>query len=176
MSENKKTTTKKETVKKATPSKKVTPKKATLKAEVKKTSKKAPKKVETKKQATEVTKSTKEITKLSYAEAKDSKDFAIIKIAGTQLKVVEGLKYEVKKIEGEKGDTIENTEVLLLANGSDVKVGKPFVDGAKVILEIDSQKKGDKLRIFKYKAKARYRRTYGSRERITRVLVKKIQG
>jgi len=164
----KKTTKKKETVKKET-SVKTVAKKVTAKAETKKV---APKRKATK--AKESSKKT--VEKVTFAEAKDSKDFAIIKIAGTQLKVVEGLKYEIKKIEGEKGDTIENTEVLLLANGNDVKVGKPFVDGAKVTLEIDSQKKGDKLRVFKYKSKARYRRTYGSRERITRVLVKKIQG
>jgi large subunit ribosomal protein L21 len=156
---------KKETVK---PVKKVPAKKAAPKA-TKKTATKEVKKTPAKKTAV------KDET-LKFAEAKNSENFAFINIAGTQLKVVEGLKYEMKKIEGEKGDVFDNTEVLLLAKGSDVKVGKPFVEGAKVTLEIDSQKKAEKQRIFKYKAKARYRRTYGSREMITRVLVKKIEG
>lgn len=100
--------------------------------------------------------------------------FAIIELAGTQLKVREGKEYEVNKLSGNKGDKIEIKNVLLVSDGKDVKVGKPYVKDAKVSLEITSQKKDTKIRIFKYKAKARYRRTYGHRASITRVLVKKI--
>lgn len=163
-------TTKKKTTTKTT---KKAVSKSIKKAEPKKTAKKAtPKKSVAKKSATKkaVTKTT-----LKYADAKNSDKFAIIKIAGSQLKVVEGLKYEVKKLEGAKGDTIENTDVLLVAKGKDVKVGTPTVKGAKVTLQIDSQKKGDKVRSFKFKAKSRYRKTIGSRELLTRVLVKKIE-
>jgi len=100
--------------------------------------------------------------------------FAVIKLGGTQLKVVEGKEYEVNKLDGKKGDKIEISEVLLLVNGDDVKIGTPYVEGSKVTLEITSQKKDKKVDVFKYKAKSRYRRSAGHRSLITKVLVKKI--
>jgi large subunit ribosomal protein L21 len=103
-----------------------------------------------------------------------SEKFAVIKLAGAQIKVVEGNQYEVKKLKGEKGDKLEITDVLLVVNGEDIKIGTPNVEGAKVVLEITSQKKGEKVDVFKYSAKSRYRRSYGHRPEITRVLVKKI--
>ena len=100
--------------------------------------------------------------------------FAVIKIAGTQLKVYEGKEYEVNKLEGQKGDKIEITDVLLFSNGDDTKVGTPLVENSKVTLEITSQKKDKKVDVFKYKSKSRYRRSMGHRALISRVLVKKI--
>lgn len=105
---------------------------------------------------------------------KNEEAFAVIKLSGTQLKVFEGKEYEVNKLSGKKGDMIEIKEVLLLHDGKETKVGKPFVKDAKVTLEITSQKKGDKIEGLVYKAKSRYRRRYGFRPEITRVLVKKI--
>lgn len=109
----------------------------------------------------------------SNKEAKENK-YAVISLAGTQLKVFEGKEYEVNKLAGKKGDKITVTEVLLVVDGEEVKVGSPFVDGSKVELEITSQKKDDKIRVFKYKSKSRYRRTSGHRAEITRVAVKNI--
>ncbi len=100
--------------------------------------------------------------------------FAVIKLGGAQLKVVEGKEYEVNKLDGKKGDKIEISEVLLLANGDDVKIGTPYVEGSKVTLEITSRKKDKKVDVFKYKAKSRYRKSAGHRSLITKVLVKKI--
>ena len=100
--------------------------------------------------------------------------FAVIKLAGSQLKVFEGKQYEVNKLSGEKGDKIEIKDVLLVSDGKDTKIGKPLVKDAKVELEITSQKKGKKIDGLVYKAKSRYRKRYGFRPEITRVLVKKI--
>jgi len=102
------------------------------------------------------------------------KKFAIIKLAGSQLKVFEGKEYEVSKLSGKKGDKIEIKDVLLLWDGKDTKIGKPLVKDAKVELKITSQKKGEKIDGLTYKAKSRSRRRYGFRSQITRVLVKKI--
>ncbi|PKN02763.1 50S ribosomal protein L21 [Candidatus Dojkabacteria bacterium HGW-Dojkabacteria-1] len=107
-------------------------------------------------------------------KSNESKKFAVIKISGVQLKVYEGKEYEVNKLEGKKGETLEIQEVLLLHDGENTKVGTPLVEGAKVVLEITSQKKDDKVRVFKYKAKSRYRKTQGHRALITRVSVKSI--
>jgi len=100
--------------------------------------------------------------------------FAVIKISGTQLKVYEGKEYEVNKLEGIKGDKIEIADVLLVSDGKDTKLGNPTVKGSKVVLEITSQKKDDKVEVFKYRAKSRYRRSMGYRALITKVLVKEI--
>ncbi len=100
--------------------------------------------------------------------------FAVIKIAGTQLKVYEGNEYEVSKLDGSKGDKLDIKDVLLLSDGKDVKIGDPLVKDSKVVLEITSQKKDKKVEVFKYKSKSRYRRSMGHRALITSVLVKEI--
>jgi large subunit ribosomal protein L21 len=100
--------------------------------------------------------------------------FAIIKISGVQLKVFEGMKYEINKISGNKGDKLEITDVLLVSDGKETKIGTPLVEGSKVTLEIASQKKGKKIDGLIYKAKARYRKRYGFRPSLTEVIVKKI--
>ena len=122
-----------------------------------------------------VKKATKPVVKKEVkVEAKRSDKFAVIAISGVQLKVYEGKEYEVKKLEGKKGDKIEIKEVLLLSDGKDVKIGKPYVKDAVVKLEITSQKRGVKQEGFTYSAKSRHRRNYGFRESITKVIVKNI--
>jgi large subunit ribosomal protein L21 len=104
-----------------------------------------------------------------------NKKFAVIKIAGTQVKVSEGSMFEVNKLEGLKGDTMVITDVLLVVDGEAVKVGSPVIEGAKVTLTVDSQKKGEKIDSFRYKSKSRFRKRHGSRPEITRVKVEKIE-
>lgn len=125
----------------------------------------------------EIKKTPKNVTKRVVKEEtkKVSKNkFAVIAISGVQLKVYEGKEYEINKLVGNKGDKIEISEVLLIADGEDIKIGNPYVEGSKVSLEISSQKKGEKINGLKYKAKSRYRKHFGSRPLITKVLVKKI--
>jgi len=116
----------------------------------------------------------KTTTKPKKETTEKASKFAVIKLAGSQLKVFEGKQYEVNKLSGKKGDKIEIKDVLLVSDGKDTKIGKPLVKDAKVELEITSQKKGEKIDGLVYKAKSRYRKRYGSRPEITRVLVKKI--
>ena len=115
-----------------------------------------------------------ETKKTKQNEIKKGDMFAVIKLSGSQLKVSEGHEYEVNKLKGEKGNKIEIEEVLLIHDGKDTKIGTPYVEGSKVTLEITSQKKGEKIDGLKFKAKSRYRRRYGYRPEITRVIVKKI--
>lgn len=105
----------------------------------------------------------------------DSK-FAVVEVNGEQLIVQEGGFYEINKIEGDKGTKMELDKVLLISDGEKLDLGKPYIDGAKVSVVIDSQKKDKKLRVFKFKAKSRYRKTYGSRALITRLHVVSING
>lgn len=87
--------------------------------------------------------------------------YAVIKIGGQQFKVSEGAKILVGKLKDVK--KVE-PEVLLVADGEKVKVGKPKVSGAKVALKVVTEvKKGEKVEIYKFKAKARYRKHTGFR-------------
>ena len=118
--------------------------------------------------------STKKTTIKKSTSKKSDIDFAVIAISGTQLKVKEGDEYDIEKIEGEKGDKIEIKEVLMISTNGKISVGKPYIKDTKVVLEIGSQFKGKKIEGFKYKAKSRYRKKYGYRSQLTRVIVKKI--
>ena len=137
------------------------------------------KKVATTKRST-TTKKTETVVKQEVTPKKKSsttnteQKIAVVDVNGTQLLVEEGKTYEINKLDGIKGDSLEITKVLLYASGTEVKVGKPYIKDAKVVAKIDSQKKGDKLRVFKFKAKSRYRRTYGSRALITRLEIVQI--
>ncbi len=101
--------------------------------------------------------------------------FAVIKTGGKQYKVKEGQILKIEKITGRVGDKIE-FEVLLLADedGKNVKVGKPLVEGAKVVAEILEQGRARKINIIKYKPKVRYRRKAGHRQLYTKVKIGKI--
>ena len=122
---------------------------------------------------------TKKVVKTEKVVKKEKKEvsepkFAIIEISGTQVKVFEGKKYEVDYIEGEKGTKLKLDNVLLVSDGEKIVVGKPYVEKANVEVVIDSQKKGEKIRGLIYKAKSRYRKSYGHRSLITRLLIEKI--
>lgn len=91
--------------------------------------------------------------------------YAVIQVAGKQFKVRAGDTITTDKITGAvTGDRITVTDVLLVANGKDVLVGKPLVPKATVVLKVTTEQKGDKIRVMKYKSKSRYRKTIGHRQ------------
>ena len=100
--------------------------------------------------------------------------FAIVQTGGKQHRVEPGQIIEVEKLAGEKGDTVELTEVLLLSDDNGIQHGRPLVDGAKVVGRVVEQKRGRKIIVFKYKPKVRYRRKTGHRQSITRVAIEDI--
>jgi large subunit ribosomal protein L21 len=73
-----------------------------------------------------------------------------------------------------EGDTVELERVYLVADGDNVSVGKPTVDGAKVIADVVDEGRGKKVLVFKYKPKVRYRRKKGHRQPYTRLAIKEI--
>lgn len=75
----------------------------------------------------------------------------------------------IEKLTGQAGDEIIFDNVLLIANDDKVSLGKPFVKGSKVIGKVVDQGKGEKLVVFKYRAKSRYRRKIGHRQQQTTV-------
>jgi len=80
----------------------------------------------------------------------------------------------VEKLLVEKGAQVELDKVLLVADEEKVQVGKPLVEGAKVIAESLGEEKGNKVTVFKYKPKVRYRRKKGHRQLYTRLAIKEI--
>ena len=73
-----------------------------------------------------------------------------------------------------EGNTVELDRVLLVAEGDKVTVGKPTIDGAKVIATSQGESKDKKLVVFKYKPKVRYRKKTGHRQLHTRLVIDKI--
>lgn len=93
--------------------------------------------------------------------------YAVIKTGGRQYRVEEGATIRVEKLEGDQGKKVELTDVLLVADGEDVKIGAPLVKGAKVTAEIVAQEKGEKLVVFKFRRRKAYRRKTGHRQSYT---------
>lgn len=101
--------------------------------------------------------------------------YAIIKTGGKQYKVSEGDVIMVEKLAAAEGEAVVFDEVLTVVSDSDVKVGKPVVEGAKVTGKVEAQGKDKKILVFKYKAKSNYRKRQGHRQPFTKVVIEKIE-
>jgi large subunit ribosomal protein L21 len=99
---------------------------------------------------------------------------AIIKTGGKQYKVVQGDKIKVEKLEGEAGEKITFDEVLFIGDEKDVKIGEPFIKGAKVEATIVRQGRHKKVWGIKHKAKKRYKVKFGHKQLFTEVEITKI--
>ncbi len=102
------------------------------------------------------------------------KIYAIVRTGGKQYRVEPEQVIDVDSLPAEVGSTVEMTDVLLIAGNGDVKVGRPVLEGARVIAEVVEQGRGPKIIVFKYKSKTRYRRRRGHRQGYTRLVVRQI--
>ncbi|MFH1639771.1 MAG: 50S ribosomal protein L21 [Chloroflexota bacterium] len=102
--------------------------------------------------------------------------YAIVETGGKQYRVSPGQTIEVDHLAQAKGDKVDIEKVLLLADGDQVTVGKPFVTGAKVSATVADEGKGKKLIVFKYKPKVRYHKKTGHRQLFTRLSIDSING
>ncbi|HZW99327.1 MAG TPA: 50S ribosomal protein L21 [Trueperaceae bacterium] len=100
--------------------------------------------------------------------------FAIVESGGKQYRVAEGDVLRLEKLDADAGSQVELPVLLLGAD--DVKVGAPLVDGAKVTAEVVGHGRGDKIDIYKFKAKTNYRRHIGHRQDYTEVKITKVEG
>ena len=100
--------------------------------------------------------------------------YAIIESGGKQYRVEPGAVVALERIPGEVGSRVELDRVLLVSDGSTIKVGQPTVAGAKVISEIVAQTRGEKIDVFKFKRRKKYRRKTGHRQNLTEVKVAEI--
>lgn len=101
--------------------------------------------------------------------------YAIIETGGKQIRVEEGVEIFVEKLPAEAGEAVEFDKVLLVS-ADELKVGKPYVEGAKVSGKVVKQGKGKKLTIVKYKPKkGSTRRKQGHRQPYTKVVIESIE-
>ena len=100
--------------------------------------------------------------------------YVIVDIQGQQFKVQKDQKLFVHRINASEGDSVEFDKVLLIGNDKDITIGSPTVEGAKVVVEILSHVKGDKVLVFKKKRRKGYRKLNGHRQQFSQVLVKDI--
>ncbi len=93
--------------------------------------------------------------------------FAVIKSGGRQYKVSVGQKLEVNRLRVEVGKQVQFDEVLLISDAGNTMVGSPIVADAMVLATAIEHARGEKLIVFKYKSKKRYRHRRGHRQELT---------
>jgi len=100
--------------------------------------------------------------------------YAIVETGGKQYKVAPGQKIDVDRLAVAEGEAVELSKVLLIADGEETIIGSPTIDGAKVTATCLGEKKGDKVIVFKYKPKVRYRRKTGHRQLYAKLEINEI--
>ena len=102
--------------------------------------------------------------------------YAVFQLAGFQYKAEEGSRIKVQAPRGKahESDKLEISEVLLVQDNDRLLGGTPFVEGAKVEAEVLSRGRDEKVRVYKYKRRTKYRRTRGHRQDFVEIKINKI--
>ena len=100
--------------------------------------------------------------------------FAVIETGGKQYKVSAGDKIKVEKLEAEPGASFVFDKVLLVGDENSIKLGRPYLSGAKVEAKIIKNARDRKKIVFKYHSKTRYRKKKGHRQHFTEAEITKI--
>jgi len=102
-------------------------------------------------------------------------EYVVFRTGGKQYKAKVGDSIDVDKLDGEVNKNIALSDVLLWVGDGQSKIGKPTIEKAKITAKILAHKKGDKIRVAKYKAKVRYRKVIGFRSHLTSLKIEKIE-
>lgn len=100
--------------------------------------------------------------------------YAVIKTGGKQHRVTEGDVITIEKIIGDRGGAVVFDQVLMVEKEGDIRIGRPVVEGAKVVGEILAQTKGDKLIVYKTKKRKGYHKKNGHRQQLTSMKIREI--
>jgi len=95
--------------------------------------------------------------------------YAVIETGGKQYRVSQGQRIRVEKLEADEGASVDLEKVLLVADGEDVKIGKPYLAGGKVTATVKAQGRGDKIRIIKFRRRKHYKKVQGHRQSYTEI-------
>ena len=97
--------------------------------------------------------------------------YAVIVTGGKQYRVKVGDHIAVERIHADAGSDVTIDQVLLVGGNGETRIGTPVVDGASVTAHVDEHGRGEKIIVFKFKAKKRYRRRTGHRQELTRLTI-----
>ncbi len=100
--------------------------------------------------------------------------YAIVEIGGQQFKIQKDQKLFVNLLDNEAGNELEFDQVLLLADGDNIQVGTPVVEGAKVKAKVLEHVKADKVLVFKKKRRKGYQKLNGHRQPLTQIQIEEI--
>ncbi|HCP1160078.1 TPA: 50S ribosomal protein L21 [Escherichia coli] len=97
--------------------------------------------------------------------------YAVFQSGGKQHRVSESQTVRLEKLDIATGETVEFAEVLMIANGEEVKIGVPFVDGGVIKAEVVAHGRGEKVKIVKFRRRKHYRKQQGHRQWFTDVKI-----
>lgn len=97
--------------------------------------------------------------------------YAVIKTGGKQYRVNEGETLKVEKLQAEEGASIDFDKVLMIADGDQVAVGTPYIEGGKVTAKVMAQDRGRKIEVVKFKRRKQYLKRAGHRQDYTEVRI-----
>jgi large subunit ribosomal protein L21 len=100
--------------------------------------------------------------------------YAVIRSGGKQYTVREGESLDVELLRAEPGEQVELADVLMVGEGEAVTIGRPLVEGAKVVADVVLHGRGEKVIAFKYKPKTGFRKKLGHRQHFTRLAIREI--
>lgn len=100
--------------------------------------------------------------------------YAVVRTGGKQYRLAPGDTVEVEKLDGNVGDEITLSDILMVVDGETVRVGQPNVEGATVTAKITGQYRGNKIRIMRYRPKKRIRVRKGHRQSLTRLEIRSV--
>ena len=101
--------------------------------------------------------------------------YAIFESGGKQYRVAPGDTLDIEKMKVQAGDTLELTNVLMIVDGDQVKVGNPMIENAAIVGSVVDHVKGEKIYIFKSKKRKGYRRKTGHRQKYIRLHIDEIK-
>jgi large subunit ribosomal protein L21 len=100
--------------------------------------------------------------------------YAIVETGGFQFRMEPGMKLNVPRLTADEGQSVTLEKVMLLADGDEVTVGSPLVEGASVEAQVIEHGRGGKITVFKRKRRKGYEKTMGHRQGYTRIEIKSI--
>ncbi len=100
--------------------------------------------------------------------------YAVVEVGGAQWKVEPGTRLLINRLQTAPGKEFTIEQVLFANDGKQQQVGRPYIDGAKVVCEVIEHRLGDKTIAYHYRRRENWRKTRGHRQRLTRLVVKSI--
>jgi len=97
--------------------------------------------------------------------------YAVIQTGGKQYRVAEGDTLKIEKIVADTGATVELDKVLMIADGDNVRVGQPFIEGGKITATVNAHGRGKKVMIVKFRRRKHHMKRQGHRQWFTELTI-----